>query len=141
MLPPTGRKGTYQVEVLGDGPSGTVVLACCRFIGTTAPLAFEQLRSEPSRDLRQLRSELVQAIQAQRRAVGARAWKTRRPDAIASGTAWIRSRLQAHESPHRQPGRARQERGPDPSLVLENILCGRDMRRSSPGPSPPSSRT
>jgi uncharacterized protein YkwD len=139
VLLPTGRKGTYQVEVLGDGPSGTVVLAKLPiYIGTKAPLAFEQLRNEPSRDLRQLRSELVQAIQAQRRAAGLPSLVQHAAlDAIAERHCLdMRDHgFVAHESLRTgSPAERVKNAGLTSSLVLENILRGRDLRSLEPGP-------
>jgi uncharacterized protein YkwD len=136
---PTARKGTYRIEVLGDGPTGTVVLAKLPiYVGTKAPLAFEQLRSEPNRDLGQLRIELVRAIQTQRRAAGLPSLVQHAAlDAIAERHSLdMRDHgFVAHESLRSgSPADRVRNAGLTSSLVLENILRGRDLRALEPGP-------
>ncbi|HKP59989.1 MAG TPA: CAP domain-containing protein [Polyangiales bacterium] len=136
---PTAKKGTYRVEVLGDGPSGTVVLAKLPiYVGTKAPAAFEQLRSEPARDMAQLRNQLVQSIQAQRRAAGLPSLVQHAAlDAIAERHCLdMRDHgFVAHESLRTgSPADRVRSAGLTSSLVLENILRGQDLRALEPGP-------
>ncbi|HKU44192.1 MAG TPA: CAP domain-containing protein [Polyangiales bacterium] len=134
---PTTRRGTYRVEVLGDGPTGTVVLAKLPiYVGTKAPKAFEQLKSESGRDVARLREQLLHSIQEQRRAAGLPSLVQHAGlDAIAERHCLdMRDHgFVAHDSLRSgSPADRVRNAGLTSSLVLENILRGRDLRALQP---------
>jgi uncharacterized protein YkwD len=139
VVVPTARKGTYHVEVLGEGPSGTVVLAKLPvYVGTKAPKAFEQQKSESALDAGALRKRLLDTINQQRTAAGLQPLGSHAGlDAIAERHC-IDMRdhgFVAHTSLLTgTPVDRVKNAGLTSSLVLENILRGRDLRALQPGP-------
>ena len=139
VLLPTQRAGTYRVEVLGEGPTGTVVLAKLPiYVGKKAPIAFEQLREEPSRDRAILRAQILETIQLQRRAAGLPSLQQHAAlDAIAERHCLdMRDHgFLAHDSLRTgEPADRVKSAGLTSSLVLENILRGRDVRAIEAAP-------
>jgi uncharacterized protein YkwD len=138
VVVPTAKKGTYRVEVLGDGPSGTVVLAKLPvYVGTKAPSAFEQLKTDSNLDATAVRKQLFDAINAQRTAAGLPALLPHAGlDAIAERHCLdMRDHgFVAHTSQRTgSPVDRVKAGGLTSSLVLENLLRGRDFRALQPG--------
>ncbi len=139
VMLPTAKPGTYRVEVLGDGPTGTVVLAKLPiYVGKKAPSAFQQLREEPARDPAILRAQILEAIQVRRSAAGLPVLQPHAAlDAIAERHCLdMRDHgFVAHDSLRTGgPADRVKSAGLTSSLVLENILRGRDVHSLEPGP-------
>jgi uncharacterized protein YkwD len=138
VVVPTAHKGTYRVEVLGEGPAGTVVLAKLPvYVGTKAPAAFEQQRNESGVDSAALRKQLLEAVNLQRTAAGLPALMPHAGlDAIAERHCLdMRDHgFVSHTSLRTgSPVDRVKNAGLTSSLVLENILRGRDLRALQPG--------
>jgi uncharacterized protein YkwD len=139
VVVPTAHKGTYRVEVLGEGPTGTVVLAKLPvYVGTKAPAAFEQQKSESGVDSAALRKQLFQAVNLPRTAAGLPPLMPHAGlDAIAERHCLdMRDHGFASHTSLRtgSPVDRVKKAGLTSSLVLENILRGRDLRALQPGP-------
>lgn len=139
VVVPTPKKGMYRVEVLGEGPSGTVVLAKLPvYVGTKAPKAFEQQKNESALDATAVRKQLLEAINQQRTAAGLGPLSSHAGlDAIAErhcidmrDHAFVSHSSVLTGSPVERVKNA----GLTSSLVLENILRGRDTRALQPSP-------
>lgn len=136
----TAQPGVYRITVLGEGPTGTTVLAKLPvYVGTDAPLEFEQYPRESARDLSALRAELVRDIQARRRAAGLPALTVHPTlDAIARQHSLdMRDHgFVSHQSASTGSPAERVERaGLISSFVLENIARGADLPALWPLPS------
>lgn len=139
VVVPTARRGTYRVEVLGEGPEGTVVLAKLPvYVGTKAPKAFEQLKSESGLDAPALQRQLLAAMNAQRAAAGLPSLVTHAGlDAIAERhSADMRDHGFVSHTSQVTGGPADRVKsaGLTSALVLENIIRGRDLRSLQPSP-------
>jgi uncharacterized protein YkwD len=136
---PTSQVGVYRITVLGEGPTGTAVLAKLPiYVGTDAPLEFEQYPRESAHDLATLRAELVREIQMQRRAAGLPELVLHPTlDTIASQHS-VDMRdygFVSHQSVRTGSPAERVERaGLFSSFVLENIARGADVASLRPLP-------
>lgn len=139
VVVPTAKKGTYRVEVLGDGPDGTVVLAKLPvYVGMKAPSAFSEQKNETAFDPVAVRKQLVAAINAQRTAAGLAPLVAHAGlDAIAEKHSVD---MRDHGFVSHTSGRTGtpvdrvKAGGLTSTLVLENILRGRDLHSLQPGP-------
>jgi uncharacterized protein YkwD len=139
VVVPTAQRGTYHVEVLGEGPAGTVVLAKLPiYVGTKAPAAFAQQKTGQVVDAAAIRKQLLDAINPQRTAADLPALQPHAGlDAIAERHSLdMRDHGFVSHTSLRTGGPVDRVKsaGLTSSLVLENILRGRDVRAISPRP-------